>query len=156
MLRRTIGAFMMATAVAVIGCGGGAPAANTGGTGGGAESGGSTEGGGEAEVTWGDMDRSQRLELMGLKVLPEMKALFQEYDSGGYGDFKCQTCHGDDFESIDFKMPNSLYGLPKDDPIAAAKDYDPEVTKFMSEKVVPTMTKLLNHEITCHSCHQEE
>ncbi len=154
---------MVVLAAAAMGCGGGGQAAGGGGDttpagGGGTEPASTAESGGgaEAEVAWADMDRAKRMEFMGLQVLPEMKALFQSHDSGEYGGFQCQNCHGDDFESVDFKMPNSLYGLPEADPIKAANDYNPEVTKFMMEKVVPTMSKLLSKDVTCFSCHQKE
>lgn len=115
---------------------------------------------GEGEVAWKDMNREQRLEYMGVTVMPAMKALFQEYDPEGYAEFKCQTCHGEDMEQADFEMPNGLYALPAADPITAAKEYDAEVTAFMLEKLTPKMAELLGmqpgEEMTCMSCHEAE
>lgn len=113
-----------------------------------------------AEKGWKDMDREEQLEFMGLVVLPEMKKLFAEYDAEGYAEFKCQTCHGEDMKEVDYKMPNGLYGLPKAGTIDASKDYDPEITAFMMEKVVPKMAELLGQkpveELSCFSCHDTE
>lgn len=150
----------MVAAALVVGCGGGAASGAGPGTPGGSSgsgddgSGAATPSGG-GDVAWADMDRQQRMEFMGLQVLPAMKELFQEFDSGDYGDFRCQSCHGDDMESVDFKMPNALYELPKDDPIAAANEYNPEITAFMKDKVVPKMQELIGVD-SCFSCHQEE
>ncbi len=116
----------------------------------------------EKPATWAEMDRKQRKRFMGLEVLPKMKDLFQEYKADDYGTFQCQTCHGDNWTEIDFKMPNVAYPLPADNPIAAARDYDEEVTAFMVDKVMPTMGDLLGKkydkatgtgEFGCLSCH---
>lgn len=114
----------------------------------------------ESTPAWKDMNRSQRMEFMGLTVLPEMKKIFQEYDAEGYADFKCQTCHGDDMKEVDYKMPNGLFALEMPDPIPASKDYDAPVTDFMMTKVVPKMANLMQmepaKEFTCFSCHDAE
>ncbi len=116
----------------------------------------------EKPKTWADMDRKQRKRFMGLEVLPKMKSMFQEYNAETYGSFKCQTCHGNDWTDVDFKMPNDLYPLPADNPIEAAREYDAEITEFMVEKVLPTTAELLGEqydkttgkgEFGCHSCH---
>jgi hypothetical protein len=114
----------------------------------------------EAEPTaWKDMDREQRMEFMGVTVMPAMKEMFQTFDAAGYTEFKCQTCHGDDMEAADYKMPNGLYSLPPADPVAAAMEYDEKVTKFM-EQVTPKMAELLQEEpgkeFNCLSCHESD
>jgi cytochrome c551/c552 len=114
---------------------------------------------------WNKKTREQKLEWMGLEVLPKMKALFTEYDAERFKGFECQTCHGADMELVDFKLPNSLYGLTKDDPYAAGKDYDAPMTEFMATKVVPEMAKLLDQGVYnpstkqgfgCLKCHQAD
>jgi cytochrome c553 len=111
----------------------------------------------DAALTWATMNREQRLEFMGLTVLPEMKQLFQKYDAS-YAEFKCQTCHGDDMKEVDFKMPNGLFPLTKPNPIPAAKDYDEQVTNFMQTEVVPRMGELLGtaDSFNCFACHDTE
>jgi cytochrome c553 len=105
------------------------------------------------------------MEFMGLYVLPKMKALFQEHDAKQFKDFKCQTCHGDDMEAVDFKMPNALYALPAANTLEAAKDYDAKITDFMVATVMPSMAELLGAEplnpqtgqgFSCFNCHQKE
>ncbi len=108
------------------------------------------------ETAWADMDREQRLEFMGTVVMPAMEKMFKEYDAEGFGEFGCKTCHGEDMEAVDYKLPNGLYALPASDPVAAAKDYDAEVTAFMLDKVTPQMAELLGEEVTCMSCHEAE
>jgi hypothetical protein len=114
---------------------------------------------------WADKDRQARLEYMGLVVLPRMKSLFQEVDPKSYADFRCQTCHGEDMDAVDFVMPNSLVGLSAADPIEDGKGYDEATTEFMMSKVVPTMAGLLDRPpagpekldgFGCFGCHQKE
>jgi len=119
------------------------------------ESSGDAAGGAETKLAWADMDREQRLEFMGVEVMPKMKTMFQEFDAESYAEFKCQTCHGEDMEQVDYKMPNGLFALPKDDPVAAGKDYDEKVTDFML-KVSPAMKELLGTQVTCNTCHDVE
>lgn len=120
---------------------------------------------GAPSIPWSQKDRQQRMEYMGLYVLPKMKALFQEHDAKQFKDFKCQTCHGDDMEAVDFKMPNALYALPAENTLEAAKDYDAKITDFMASKVMPSMAELLGAEplnpqtgqgFSCFNCHQKE
>ncbi len=112
-----------------------------------------------APVAWKDMDREQRLEFMGLTVMPAMEKLFKEYDAEAYAEFKCQTCHGEDMEAVDYKLPNGLYSLPEANPVESAKEYDAEVTAFMVDKITPKMAELLQegpNEFGCLSCHEKE
>jgi hypothetical protein len=104
------------------------------------------------------------MDWMGLAVFPKMRAVFQEHDAK-YATLDCQTCHGKDMEMVDFKMPNYLFSLPKDNTLDWAKDYDAKTTEFMSEQVVPEMAKLLDMEpydaetgkgFGCFGCHPAE
>jgi hypothetical protein len=114
---------------------------------------------------WSQKTRDQKLEWMGLEVLPKMKALFVEYNGESFADFKCQTCHGNDMEVVDFKMPNSLFALSGTDPVGSGKAYDEKLTEFMLTRVTPTMAKLLDMDMYnpetkqgfgCLNCHQSE
>src|SRR5688572_9352453 len=93
---------------------------------------------------WKDKSREQRMDWMGIAVFPKMRKLFLEQDSEKYQDFACQTCHGKDMETVDFKMPNDLFALSKNDTLAQAKEYDEKTTDFMLSAVVPEMAKLLD------------
>jgi hypothetical protein len=156
---------------------GDAPAADGGAADGGAADdgaaeGGAAEGGGATEpgapgVAWKDKNFDQRKEFMGTDVFPKMKAMFKEYDAGTFGSFKCDTCHGPDPKAKNYEMPtDSIYPLPKNDPVKAAMDYDEKVTKFVVDKVVPDMATLLEmkpvnangapDEFGCFSCHPTE
>jgi hypothetical protein len=135
------------------------------GTEGGAQSPDAEGAGASHRTPWREKTREQRLEWMGLEVLPKMKALFSEYDGERFKEFKCQTCHGTDMELVDFKLPNSLFGLSKNDPYTAGKDYDAPMTEFMASKVVPEMARLLDQPVYssetkqgfgCLKCHQAD
>jgi hypothetical protein len=117
-----------------------------------------------AGAGWATMDRKQRLEHMGIHVLPAMKQAFRQHDATAFADFRCQTCHGDGFDQpdVDFRMPRDLPPLAAADPVAGGMAYDPETTRFMVETVVPTMARLLDEEpfdpatgkgFGCFRCH---
>jgi hypothetical protein len=130
------------------------------------------EGGGEKTepgapgVPWAEKTFEQRQEYMGIVVLPAMKTMFKEYDENEFKQFKCQTCHGDDMNEKKFAMPSdSIYPLNKADPVKGAMAYDEKMTKFMVEKVVPDMAKLVDEEpdptgkgsgFGCMECHPAE
>ncbi len=118
---------------------------------------------GAPNIAWADKDFAQRKEFMGVYVFPKMRDAFKGHDGERFGKFKCQTCHGDDMKEVEFKMPSdSIMPLPAEDPIAMAEGYDPDVTKFMVDEVVPQMGELLGKsvdastgkgEFGCHACH---
>jgi hypothetical protein len=116
---------------------------------------------GAPRVPWDQKTREERMAFMGAHVSPTMKKLFQKYDAKGYADFQCQTCHGSDMEAVDYRMPNGLYELPADDPIAEAKDVDEDVAEFMVKEVAPMMAKLLSRPKmaegeACFICHPKD
>ena len=120
---------------------------------------------GAPNIPWEQKNHDQRLEWMGLEVFPKMKEAFQGYDEVEFKDFKCQTCHGDNMKEVNFKMPNELPPLSKENTFAKAQEYDAEATAFMAETVVPTMAKLLGKEpydqstgegFGCFGCHPTE
>jgi hypothetical protein len=127
-----------------------------------------TGGLGAPKIPWKDKTHEQRVEYMGLFVLDRMHQLFAEWKPDEYGGeqaFRCQTCHGESFDKppVNFHMPRVAFPLKPDDPVGGAMKYDPVATKFMVEKVVPTMAELLAEEpydpatgkgtIGCFRCH---
>jgi cytochrome c553 len=97
---------------------------------------------------------------MGLVVFPEMRSVFRERSSPAAAPFRCQTCHGEDMERAEFKMPHALRPLPAADPMNAATAIDEKTAKFMSERVVPAIRGLLAKDdateaplIGCATCH---
>jgi len=120
---------------------------------------------GAPDIPWEQKNRDQRMEWMGLEVLPAMEAAFQEFDAEGFAGFECQTCHGDNMQEVDFEMPNNLYSLPRENAFQSAQEYDPAIAKFMAEVVVPKMAELLGTEpynadsgkgFGCFGCHPSE
>jgi hypothetical protein len=120
---------------------------------------------GKSEIPWKDRTHEQRMDWMGLQVFPKMKGVFTQFDADRFSNFACQTCHGDDMEIVDFKMPNKLYALPRTDTIKSARDYDAKVTEFMLSTVTPKMAELLDMQpydpatksgFSCFGCHPVE
>jgi hypothetical protein len=97
-------------------------------------------------TTWKDKSREQRMDWMGLEVFPKMRAIFAEHDATDGPGFACQTCHGGNMEMIDFKMPNRLFQLSRENTLEEARAYDADTTAFMLDRVVPEMAKLLDME----------
>jgi hypothetical protein len=114
-------------------------------------------------VTWQHKTREQRMDWMGLEVLPQTKGSFVKFSASDYATFECQTCHGDNMEAVDFKMPNPLlYALATTNTLEESKSYDAEVTAFMAEVLVPQMAGLLDSQpydpeaqlgFGCFGCH---
>lgn len=114
-------------------------------------------------VKWADKTEKQKMEHMGIVVLPGMKKEFQTYDAAAFGTFKCETCHGKNGKDKGYHMPNdSLYPLAKADPIKTGNDYDKKITKFMMDVVTPKMAEMLDsptmsaatpNGVGCFTCH---
>jgi hypothetical protein len=118
-----------------------------------------------SHVPWKEKTRQQRLDWMGMSVFPKMKQTFTQFNADRFGDFSCQTCHGETMEMVDYHMPNTLYALSKTDTIEKARQYDAQVTDFMVNEVMPQMAKLLAeapYDATTHTgfgcfgCHPSE
>jgi len=107
-------------------------------------------------ATWED-DRGEA--YMTHCVVPEMGALFQDFDADAYGDFSCTNCHGDDLGGGTYSMPSA--------PPISVRQQDPTsaIYQFMNGTVVPEMAALLGREpydpstgqgdFSCHDCHIE-
>jgi hypothetical protein len=108
---------------------------------------------------WKEMSANEREFYMIGKVLPITKEVFQEFDSGAYAEFSCESCHGPDGESRMFQMPAPhLPAIP-----AGGAGYEqmkrdhPEMVRFMEKEVTPTTAKLLGMSVDefggCRGCH---
>lgn len=133
-----VGSLIVAT---IVGCKSGQSAGSETAASGSASGSGSIGGEGKR---WQEKTRQERVDWMGIEVFPKMKALFVEYDAKGFEDFKCQTCHGETMEMLDFSMPGVIYALSASDPVGEAREYDAEMTAFMTDVVLPEMAALLN------------
>ena len=117
----------------------------------------------EATKKFDDMTKGEQVKYMKDVVLPQMKTLFAGFDSAEYGDFTCATCHGPEAKQGKFDMPSaSLTKLTTTGKFEKEFELHPAQTKFMMEKVVPEMAKLLGEEpynpetqsgFGCFDCH---
>ena len=94
---------------------------------------------------WGRWSYAQKLAYMKYTMLPAERALFSELEPVRYATLNCHSCHGAGAESGTFTMPNPE--LPR---LAPAKEgfvelsqHEPEMLKFMQQRVVPETAKLL-------------
>jgi hypothetical protein len=73
-------------------------------------------------------------------VVPSMGELFLPM----HPDFQCSTCHGETYQEVKFKMPNTLKPLdPANMPFQSADEKMRNTAEFMMAKVVPRMSGLL-------------
>ena len=110
-----------------------------------------------AAPSFDDMTPPQKMKLMKEVVAPGMAKIFHELDAEEFKDFSCATCHGPGAKSGDFEMPSA--SLPLN---AHEMEKHPDVAKFMTERVVPAMAKMLGEEpynpetnsgFGCYHCH---
>ena len=117
---------------------------------------------GSPSIAWSDKNPEQRFGFMAAAVQPVIKELFVEYDDSFETEFTCETCHGENAELVDYKMPNpDLIELPAEDTLSTALDDDPEVANFMM-RVTGEVNTLLNQghgsktKANCFTCHTAE
>jgi hypothetical protein len=113
-----------------------------------------------AQPMFATLSTDKKAEVMLTKVVPNVGKEFKAHDSKKFEKFGCATCHGpqkkDDPHKVLPKLTLSNGGFEK---LAKAK---PEMMKFMSEKVVPTMADALGEKpydpatkqgFGCAGCH---
>lgn len=114
-------------------------------------------------IPWTEKTPKQRLDFMGAVFFPDMRKRFEGHSAQRFRGFRCQTCHGPDMKERNYAMPSSaVFPLDPERPYEDALAYDPEVTRFMAEDVVPAAAKLLGTRpydpttgegLGCPACH---
>jgi hypothetical protein len=116
----------------------------------------------ELPATWQkDMSKEMQIAFMKEKVIPAMDPVFKAYDAKEFANFGCETCHGPEYKTPTQYLP----ALTLKDGKLTAFETDPEVSKWMAEKVVPAMAAAMGmapynpetHEgFGCGGCHAIE
>jgi hypothetical protein len=117
-----------------------------------------------APVAWGAMNQDQKMEYMKASVMPQMLAVFSEYDAHKYPKVGCAPCHSRD-RAVGWKMPNpdlaldpscldtsvpQVYGSPE------AAQANAKMIAFMRDRVVPAMSAAMGRRVDCFDCHAKE
>lgn len=114
-------------------------------------------------VPFDKLDKDGKVAVMKKRVMPAMKAAFQEFDAKEFAKFTCKTCHGKDPEGVKYEMPSP--DLPKLDFKALEEGHDAKIADFMSKVVKPEMAKILGEAefskdnpngFGCLHCHLEK
>jgi hypothetical protein len=82
-----------------------------------------------------DMSKDQQAAFMKKNVVPEMEPVFKAYDAKRYAKFSCKTCHGPAFKDPHDFLPKLTF---KDGKMTSFEK-KPEISKFMTEQVLPHM-----------------
>jgi hypothetical protein len=105
------------------------------------------------------MTTEQKMAFMVERVMPAMKPVF-----AGASDFGCATCHGaEQTNAQQFAHPNqALPGLTFENGQITSFATNPDVSKFMAEKVLPAMAEVMGRPtyseqtpdgMGCNGCH---
>jgi hypothetical protein len=104
------------------------------------------------------MSKEEQAAYMKANVVPQMRPVFQAHDAKDYATFSCKTCHGPAYKNPHEFLPHLTMQNGK---LTAFAD-KPEMSKFMSEKVLPAMITAMGakpfdmqtHEgFGCNGCH---
>ena len=114
---------------------------------------------------WATMSFNEKRAYMADSVVGTMAELFEQYDNKRYSGFGCDACHGKNMRETNFAMPSSelpaLYATGTEQQKQMVRD-KPEMVRFMFNKVLPNMQKLLGAEpwddesktgFSCFNCH---
>ncbi|TNE50575.1 MAG: hypothetical protein EP343_07770 [Deltaproteobacteria bacterium] len=126
---------------------------------GGSDTSNNTNNNANTEPKFKDLGYSDKLTFMGTKVFDTFKDMFIAHDKARYTDnWSCVTCHGKDGTANKYKMPGGgLFPMDPNNPIAEDDATYGAAVKFMKEKVLPEMKKLLQDDtLTCFTCHSKK
>lgn len=99
------------------------------------------------------MDYLARHSRMTFTVLPSMARQFQEHYESNVPELSCVSCHGEDGEAVNYRMPNGLYPLDPD-----RLPTEGRTVAFMRDVVTPSADRLMTAggTTTCFSCHERQ
>ena len=91
-------------------------------------------------------------------VLPTVARLFQQFDGRPYPDLTCRSCHGEQAESVKYRMPAG----PPLDPLHLPRRDSPDpreanLVAFMSDSLTPSVNEMLGrNDVGCFTCHTKK
>ena len=100
------------------------------------------------EDRWAKLSFEERHSVMTFTVLPNIARTWRDFKHTEAPEMTCRTCHGQDAEAVDYRMPNP--SLAKIDPAHPPVN---ETATFMKNKMVPETSELVGAEIGCNTCH---
>ncbi|MEZ4365843.1 MAG: hypothetical protein R2939_06095 [Kofleriaceae bacterium] len=92
-------------------------------------------------IIFAELDHEAQVDVMKTKVMPAMKAAFQQFDGKEFAKFTCKTCHGNDAKERDYEMPNP--GLSRLDFAELEAGKHRKAAEFMGKVVKPEMARIL-------------
>jgi len=102
--------------------------------------------------TWSKLTFEERHSVMTFKVLPNMARTWRDFKHTQDPEMTCRTCHGQDAEAVNYRMPNpSLTKI--DAKIDPAHPPTSETATFMKTKMVPEVSELVGADVGCNTCH---
>jgi hypothetical protein len=112
-----------------------------------------------SEDEWSKTSWEDRHDTMTWLVLPSMARLFWRFEGKPYPDLTCFSCHGEDAETVAYRMPHAL---PPLDPAHMPRRDSPDpgeakIAAFMEDEVTPELTEMLGKaDVSCFTCHRTE
>jgi hypothetical protein len=112
----------------------------------------------DASPSWPTLSWEDRHERMTFTVQPNMGKAWQKFTKSDAPTMTCRTCHGEDAEDANYKMPNPKL-LPLDPsrlPSKTSTDAnEARWATFMIDDVVPQMIDLIDAppSFGCFNCH---
>lgn len=115
------------------------------------------------QLTWAEMNLSQRKALMANEVVPRAGAIFRSWRPEHYAEINCTLCHGENAKKGNFHMPTAhLPRLSGELLLGPEREKHPNTTRLKMDELVPIMSETLGVKsfslITrrgfgCYSCH---
>jgi hypothetical protein len=111
-----------------------------------------------ASDEWSHASWEDRHDTMTFLVLPTMARSFQRFEGKPYPALTCMSCHGEQAERLQYRMPG---GPPLDPAHLPRKDssdaHEAKLAAFMIDEVTPSLAEMLGKSaVGCFTCHTKK